>query len=744
MLRRVFPRPLALALALLATALLSAPVAEAGGGPSRTVIVANADSPTSLYVANEYARMRGIPVHHICRLARIPHRQLSTVELFRERILAPLEAWLQTNGLDGDVDTIAFSTDFPFAADFSADGDPNNWDNRVPKRLSLTGATYLSRRVLAKDLDYTNLEVNRYARVRPGPPLPTTGFRSTYLWEPSGEAIRTPSADDLATDLDRYRLATMLGWHGIQGMSVPDILANLERSVGADGTSPKGTVYLMDHKDVRAKSRRMFFNQTVEELEKRGRKAVIIDPDQEGQDAVLPNRCEDVIGVVAGIAGFDWSKCGSTMLPGAIAEHLTSFGGQLDGSGQTKLTAFLAAGAAGSSGTVCEPLSIWMKFPAPFIHIHYADGASLAEAFYQSLRGPFQLLIVGDPLTRPYAPVRQVKVGGNDAKSPARGPWGLPLLEIGNGPGAHPTRLEAYVDGHRVWSGELGGFVLDTTTLEDGGHELHIAAITDDLLETRSEGHTRFVVKNGGDLPTLVLPKGGVALDDEVKLSGRAPSGVKEIALHHGVNVIATAPVRSRRWKLELPAMLLGRGRVPLYVRGVDDDGRASRSEIEDLVVEAPGGDGKPRRSPRKKPKGKTPKGQQGLEATVEGDGGTKDGIVVKELPWKGKDLLAAQLGDAAKGKVKKVTLEGEVVAPKDGIYQWAITGPGTVRLEVDGDLVFERTLEGTDAGYVETRLKEGANAIELTLEPEGPPRLAILLGGDMVPRVLGGDLLKH
>ena len=741
---RTLGRATLLALALLSVVLLAAPAAVAGGGPSRTVIVANGDSPTSLYVATEYARMRGIPVHHICRLTKIPHRQLSTVDLFRERILAPLDACLAEHGLDGDVDTIAFSTDFPFAADFSADGEPNGWDKRVPKRLSLTGATYLSRRVLAKDLAYTDLEINRYARVRPGPPLPTTGFRSTYLWERSGEAVKQPSADDLATDMDRYRLSTMLGWHGIQGMSVPDILANLERSVGADGTMPKGTVYLMDHKDIRAKSRRMFFNQTVEELEKRGHKAVIIAPDQEGQDAVLPNQCEDVIGVVAGIAGFDWSKCGSQMLPGAIAEHLTSFGGQLDGSGQTKLTAFLAAGAAGSSGTVCEPLSIWMKFPAPFIHIHYADGASLAEAFYESLRGPFQLLIVGDPLTRPYAPIRTVKIAGTDAKSPASGSWGLPLLEIGAGADPMPTRLEAYVDGHQVWSGELGSVVIDTTTLEDGGHELHLAAITDDLLETRSESHARFVVRNGGDLPTLVLPKKPVALDDEIKLSGRAPSGVKDIALHHGNNVIATTSVRSGRWKLEIPATLLGRGSVPLYVRGVDKDGRASRSEIEDLVVEAPGGDSKPKRTTRKKPKDKTPKGQQGLEATVEGAAGTKDGIVVKELPFKGKGLLAAQLGDAAKGKVKKVTLEGEVVAPADGIYQWALAGPGTVRLEVDGEVVFERTLEGTDAGYAETRLKEGANAVEITLEPEGAPKLSVWLGGDMIPRVLGGDLLKH
>ena len=44
------------------------------------------------------------------------------------------------------------------------------------------------------------------------------------------------------------------------------------------------------------------------------------------------------------------------------------------------------------------------------IHVHYARGCSLAEAFYQSVCGPYQLLIVGDPLCRPWANIPQVSV----------------------------------------------------------------------------------------------------------------------------------------------------------------------------------------------------------------------------------------------------------------------------------------------------------------------------------------------
>jgi len=58
---------------------------------------------------------------------------------------------------------------------------------------------------------------------------------------------------------------------------------------------------------------------------------------------------------------------------------------------------------------VQEPYSLQSKFPVPFLHGYYADGCSLAEAFYQSVLRPYQLIVVGDPLARPFA--RFAKVG---------------------------------------------------------------------------------------------------------------------------------------------------------------------------------------------------------------------------------------------------------------------------------------------------------------------------------------------
>ncbi|MFM8978995.1 MAG: hypothetical protein ACKOSS_00800, partial [Planctomycetia bacterium] len=57
---------------LLAGLLACATAAEAGGGPERTVVVVNADSPVSLQVAHAYARRRGIPAQNLVYLEGVP------------------------------------------------------------------------------------------------------------------------------------------------------------------------------------------------------------------------------------------------------------------------------------------------------------------------------------------------------------------------------------------------------------------------------------------------------------------------------------------------------------------------------------------------------------------------------------------------------------------------------------------------------------------------------------------------
>ena len=193
------------------------------------------------------------------------------------------------------------------------------------------------------------------------------------------------------------RLAIMLGVTSGRGLTVEETIANLERSITADGTRPRGAVWFMASSDeARTGPRRWAFPAAATILRSLGVQAEV-------RDGILPPRGAEVVGATIGIADFDWAANGAPMQPGAWCDHLTSFGGVLEaGAGQTPLTAFLRAGAAGAGGTVAEPLNYPFKFPSAFIHVHRARGLSLVEAVYRTTSCPYQYLVVGDPLSRPW------------------------------------------------------------------------------------------------------------------------------------------------------------------------------------------------------------------------------------------------------------------------------------------------------------------------------------------------------
>ena len=90
---------------------------------------------------------------------------------------------------------------------------------------------------------------------------------------------------------------------------------------------------------------------------------------------------------------------------GALADHLTSFGGQLDREGgQTTALAWIASGATASYGTVTEPCNHPQKFPHPqLLLLHYLQGSSAIEAYWKSVAWPQQGVFVGEPLAAPFA-----------------------------------------------------------------------------------------------------------------------------------------------------------------------------------------------------------------------------------------------------------------------------------------------------------------------------------------------------
>ncbi|RZU03096.1 uncharacterized protein (TIGR03790 family) [Rivibacter subsaxonicus] len=90
---------------------------------------------------------------------------------------------------------------------------------------------------------------------------------------------------------------------------------------------------------------------------------------------------------------------------GALADHLTSYGGRLDDArGQSSALEWIQAGATATHGTVSEPCNHLQKFPHPqVLLLHYLRGETAIEAYWKSVAWPAQSLFIGEPLAAPFA-----------------------------------------------------------------------------------------------------------------------------------------------------------------------------------------------------------------------------------------------------------------------------------------------------------------------------------------------------
>ncbi len=200
------------------------------------------------------------------------------------------------------------------------------------------------------------------------------------------------------TDL-RIRPAMLLGAPTLEAAQ-----ALIQRGLAAEGSAPTGTGWLLRTADA-ARSTRWTDYPSLPAAWRTAPGLALQFLD--ASDASAPQELSgqaDVLFYFTGAARLAQLES-NRFLPGAVADHLTSFGGFLPGGkGQMPATAWLAAGATASYGTVEEPCNHAEKFPRASVLIeHYLRGATVIEAYWKSVAWPGQGLFVGDPLARPWA-----------------------------------------------------------------------------------------------------------------------------------------------------------------------------------------------------------------------------------------------------------------------------------------------------------------------------------------------------
>jgi hypothetical protein len=611
-----------LAASLAALLVFSSP-ARAGGGPENVILVVNSASAASQTVANHFIELRHIPASNVVYLdwsdpaakGKTDHFPSSVkVDELRDKILRPI---LQTAGqrkLGDQVDYIIYSADFPWAVDFQSDLPPQWKDPNVSNLGSLSGMTYLLYAVMSKDVaNYVGTPAllftsNHYMRLREkwkgttyeipivqkgliqGEPrmvqesvnqstVGSHGFRNWYGWGAKGELIEGGGS--------RYLLSTMLGVIDSgpppagRGNSIEEIEQYLKRSAAADrtaadGTMPKGTIYFMANGDIRYTTRQPPVEMVVDELKLLGVNAVI-------DQGAIPQNKPDVQGLLCGISDFDWKASGSKILPGAICETLTSWAGNFDrGTGQTPLTEFLRYGAAGASGTVTEPYAIQNKFPYATIQLHYARGCSLAEAFYQSVYAPYQLLIVGDPLCQPWANIPEVTVHdvstGDELKAGVLLKGKVSLKPAAKLPRRGKVdRFELFVDGLRTdATGADDPLTLDTAQYADGDHELRVVGIENSAIESQGRAIIPVRFSNyGRSMKFTASPERIVRRGEKITLSAEANS-VRGVAFYHNYRVVAR--FEGEKGEVTVDSRMFGEGPVILSAIGWGASGAVDSS----------------------------------------------------------------------------------------------------------------------------------------------------------------------
>jgi uncharacterized protein (TIGR03790 family) len=369
--------------------LVAASSVLACGGPQNLVVVVNEESRDSLDVASHYGNARKLPGACFCFLRLKPAHDISRTD-YEEKILKPVLEHIEKNGLKEHTRCIVFTMGLPYRI---------LWNASTKVAVTTPAAT--------GSMDIGHMKKQPYYRE-------ATCFRGK------------PGMPYLSVCLTGY--------------TVEDVKRCIDQGVASDATFPKGTVYLFDGVGPRARVHPRYGRpEAVEGLKKYGIKTEV-RPKHSLKDE------KDVLGYWTGAVRVNTKNI--VFLPGALADHLTSFGGILfNNKSQMSILDFIKAGATGSYGTVMEPTNIHTRHSKGWVFCRYASGLSLAESYWSCVQDVQIGVFVGEPLARPFAKKPEVKAEGPGAKSICSGEILLKITASPSKEGVRFRDLSWWVDG---------------------------------------------------------------------------------------------------------------------------------------------------------------------------------------------------------------------------------------------------------------------------------------------------------
>lgn len=313
---------------------------------NETGVVINTDDPYSVQIGEYYAKARGISATRVLRLS-LPIKSTLTPDEF-EAFKKKVDVFFGPK-----VEALALTWRLPYGVNCN----------------SITGA-------LAMGYD-AKLCTN-------GCQPPSRA--STYF----GSVSTKPYADH------KMRLSMLLA-----AKDADSAKALIDRGVRSDGTlglrgAPPVNAHFVTTSDPVRSVRQQFFPPE-------GHDPVFgVDVHLDRTDA-LKNE-ERVLIYMTGLTQVDFLDT-NEFVPGALGDHLTSFGGVIDKPhGQMTVLSWIDAGVTATYGTTSEPCAHWQKFPHPqLLAGFYMQGATALEAYWKSVAWPQQGLFVGEPLASPFA-----------------------------------------------------------------------------------------------------------------------------------------------------------------------------------------------------------------------------------------------------------------------------------------------------------------------------------------------------